>query len=97
MKLIDDEGRLFGVVNVIDVLVVLFVATALASFTGLSYAALASRFPKGEGDYVREAFENKRLAEVIAFLRVFVVAVTQTYSRPRRRSRSPAAFQFVST
>jgi len=54
------------------------VAAVVASFTGLSYAELASRFPKGEGDYVyvREAFGNKRLAEVVAFLRVFVGAVS---------------------
>jgi APA family basic amino acid/polyamine antiporter len=54
------------------------VAAVVASFTGLSYAELASRFPKGEGDYVyvREAFGSKRLAEVAAFLRVFVGAVS---------------------
>src|SRR6056297_637631 len=54
------------------------VAAIVASFTGLSYAELASRFPKGEGDYVyvREAFGSKRLAEVVAFLRVFVGAVS---------------------
>jgi APA family basic amino acid/polyamine antiporter len=54
------------------------VAALVASFTGLSYAELASRFPKGEGDYVyvREAFASKRLAEVVAFLRVFVGAVS---------------------
>lgn len=53
-------------------------AAVVASFTGLSYAELASRFPKGEGDYVyvREATGRKRLAEVVAFLRVFVGAVS---------------------
>ncbi|WP_255151292.1 APC family permease [Halorarius halobius] len=54
------------------------VAAVVASFTGLSYAELASRFPKGEGDYVyvREAFASKRLAELTALLRVFVGAVS---------------------
>lgn len=54
------------------------VAAAVASFTGLSYAELASRFPKGEGDYVyvREAIRSKRLAEFVALLRVFVGAVS---------------------
>lgn len=53
-------------------------AAVVASFTGLSYAELASRFPKGEGDYVyvREAFRAKRLAELVAALRVFVGAVS---------------------
>jgi APA family basic amino acid/polyamine antiporter len=53
-------------------------AAVVAAFTGLSYAELASRFPRGEGDYayVREAFGAKRPAEVIAFLRVFVGAVS---------------------
>jgi APA family basic amino acid/polyamine antiporter len=53
-------------------------AAVVASFTGLSYAELASRFPKGEGDYVyvREAFDAKRPAEIVAFLRVFVGAVS---------------------
>ena len=53
-------------------------AAVIASFTGLSYAELASRFPRGEGDYayVREAFGAKRPAEVVAFLRVFVGAVS---------------------
>jgi APA family basic amino acid/polyamine antiporter len=53
------------------------VAGVVASFTGLSYAELASRFPAGEGDYVyvRAAFGNKRLAELVALLRVLVGAV----------------------
>ena len=52
-------------------------AAVVASFTGLSYAELASRFPRGEGDYVyvRETF-GKRPAEVVAFLRVFVGSVS---------------------
>jgi APA family basic amino acid/polyamine antiporter len=53
-------------------------AAAVAGLTGLSYAELASRFPRGEGDYVyvRESFGSKRLAEVVAVLRVFVGAVS---------------------
>jgi APA family basic amino acid/polyamine antiporter len=70
-------GEAAGVAG--EALPISFVAAAVvASFTGLSYAELASRFPKGEGDYVyvREAFGNKHLAEVAAFLRVFVGAVS---------------------
>lgn len=53
-------------------------AAVVASFTGLSYAELASRYPKSEGDYVylRAAFRDKRLAELVALLRVFVGAVS---------------------
>jgi APA family basic amino acid/polyamine antiporter len=53
-------------------------AAVVAAFTGLSYAELASRFPRGEGDYVyvREAFGAKRAAELVAALRVFVGAVS---------------------
>ena len=53
-------------------------AAVVAGFTGLSYAELASRFPQGEGDYVyvRQSFGSKRLAELVAVLRVFVGAVS---------------------
>jgi APA family basic amino acid/polyamine antiporter len=53
-------------------------AAAIATLTGLSYAELSSRFPKGEGDYVyvREGLDNKRLAEAVALLRVFVGSVS---------------------
>jgi APA family basic amino acid/polyamine antiporter len=53
-------------------------AAVVAGLTGLSYAELASRYPKGEGDYVyvRESLRSKRLAEVVAVLRVFVGAVS---------------------
>lgn len=47
-------------------------AAGVATFTGLSYAELASRYPKGEGEYLYAwaAFENKRLSEVTALFRV---------------------------
>lgn len=53
-------------------------AAIVATFTGLSYAELASRYPKGEGDYVyvREAIGSKRLAELAAGLRIFVGVVS---------------------
>lgn len=53
-------------------------AAVVAAFTGLSYAELASRFPRGEGDYVyvRESLDSKRLAEAVAVLRVAVGAVS---------------------
>ncbi|MFC7138147.1 APC family permease [Halobaculum litoreum] len=53
-------------------------AAVVAAFTGLSYAELASRYPRGEGDYVyvREALGSKPLAEVVAALRVFVGVVS---------------------
>jgi len=47
-------------------------AATIASFTGLSYAELASRFPVAEGDYVyvRQAFQSKRLSELAALGRL---------------------------
>jgi len=53
-------------------------AAVIALFTGLSYAELSSRFPRGEGDYVyvREGLRSKILAEIVAFLRVFVGVVS---------------------
>lgn len=47
-------------------------AAGVATFTGLSYAELASRYPKGEGEYLYAwaAFENKRLSEATAVFRV---------------------------
>ncbi|MFB6196385.1 MAG: APC family permease [Haloplanus sp.] len=49
-------------------------AAAVASLTGLSYAELASLYPKAEGDYiyVREAFESEFLSDVTAFGRLFM-------------------------
>jgi len=53
-------------------------AAVVATLTGLSYAELASMFPRGEGDYiyVREAFGSKRLSEVVALLRILVGVVS---------------------
>jgi APA family basic amino acid/polyamine antiporter len=55
-----------------SIIVSFVLAAGVATFTGLSYAELASRYPKGEGEYLYAwaAFENKRLSEVTAFLRV---------------------------
>lgn len=52
-------------------------AAVIAALTGLSYAELASLYPRGEGDYiyVRAAFGNKRLSEVTALLRILVGVV----------------------
>lgn len=49
-------------------------AAGTAALTGLSYAEMASRFPKEEGDYlyVREGLESKRLSELTALMRLFV-------------------------
>ncbi|MFB6102337.1 MAG: APC family permease [Haloplanus sp.] len=49
-------------------------AAVIASLTGLSYAELASLYPKAEGDYiyVREAFANDLLSDVTAFGRLFM-------------------------
>ncbi|WP_277556147.1 APC family permease [Halobaculum limi] len=60
------------------VVISVLLAGVTASFTGLSYAELASRYPQGEGDYVyvRSAFGSKRLAEAVAALRVFVGVVS---------------------
>ncbi|MFC7135403.1 MULTISPECIES: APC family permease [Salinibaculum] len=53
-------------------------AAVIATLTGLSYAELASLYPRGEGDYiyVRAAFGNKRLSELTALLRVLVGVVS---------------------
>jgi len=55
-----------------SIIVSFLLAAGVATFTGLSYAELASRYPKGEGEYLYAwaAFENKRLSEVTAILRV---------------------------
>ena len=53
-------------------------AAVIASFTGLSYAELSSRFPKEEADYVYvlEAFDRKRLSEFTALARVLVGVIS---------------------
>jgi APA family basic amino acid/polyamine antiporter len=55
-----------------SIVVSFLLAAAVATFTGLSYAELASRYPKGEGEYLYAwaAFGNKRLSELTAVLRV---------------------------
>lgn len=53
-------------------------AAVIAALTGLSYAELASLYPRGEGDYiyVRAAFGSKRLSELTAVLRMLVGVVS---------------------
>lgn len=61
-------------------IVVSFVlAAVVATLTGLSYAELASRYPKGEGEYLYAwaAFGHKRLAEATVVLRVLRVLSPQ--------------------
>lgn len=55
-----------------SIIVSFVLAAGVATFTGLSYAELASRYPKGEGEYLYAwaAFEHKRLSEVTAVFRV---------------------------
>ncbi|MEF8807287.1 APC family permease [Natronomonas sp.] len=55
-----------------SIVVSFLLAAAIASLTGLSYAELASIFPKAEGDYiyVRKAFDREIIADVTAFGRL---------------------------
>jgi len=53
-------------------------AALIASLTGLSYAELASLFPRAEGDYiyVREAFARDSLSDVTALGRLFMGVIS---------------------
>ncbi|MDZ7700733.1 MAG: APC family permease [Halobacteriales archaeon] len=53
-------------------------AALIASFTGLSYAELASIYPKAEGDYiyVREAFDRRLLSDLTAVGRLLMGAIS---------------------
>ena len=53
-------------------------AAVIAALTGLSYAELASIFPKEEGDYVyvREAFETALLSDVTALGRLLMGVIS---------------------
>lgn len=56
-----------------------FAAAALiASLTGLSYAELSSMYPKAEGDYlyIKRAFENQKLCDLAALLRISVGVIS---------------------
>lgn len=55
-----------------SIVVSFLLAATIASLTGLSYAELASMFPKAEGDYiyVRKAFDREIVADVTAFGRL---------------------------
>jgi APA family basic amino acid/polyamine antiporter len=61
-----------------SIVVAMVLAAGVATFTGLSYAELASRYPKGEGEYLYAwaAFGNKRLSEVTALLRVLTGVIS---------------------
>lgn len=53
-------------------------AALIAALTGLSYAELASIYPKAEGDYiyVREAFDRELLSDLTALGRLFMGVVS---------------------
>ncbi|MFB6133755.1 MAG: APC family permease [Halanaeroarchaeum sp.] len=53
-------------------------AAAIASLTGLSYAELASLYPKAEGDYiyVREAFDREIIADATALGRLLMGVIS---------------------
>jgi len=61
-----------------SVVVSFLLAAAIAALTGLSYAELASVYPKAEGDYVyvREAFDREFLSDVTALGRLSVGAIS---------------------
>ena len=61
-----------------SIIISIVLASGVATFTGLSYAELASRYPKGEGEYLYAwaAFGNKRLSEVTALLRVLTGTIS---------------------
>jgi len=61
-----------------SVVLSLLLAAGVATFTGLSYAELASRYPKGEAEYlyVWAAFGNKRLSEATAVFRVLTGVIS---------------------
>ncbi|HLD56780.1 MAG TPA: APC family permease [archaeon] len=54
------------------------IAAIIGSFTGLSYAELASRYPKdaAEYNYTKKAFNRKYLSFVVAWIMVFVGIVS---------------------
>ena len=53
-------------------------AAVIAALTGLSYAELASLFPKAEGDYIyaREAFDREFVSDVTAAGRLFMGVIS---------------------
>ena len=61
-----------------SVVISFLLAALIASLTGLSYAELASLFPKAEGDYiyVREAFDREILSDVTALGRLFMGVIS---------------------
>ncbi len=54
------------------------IAAIIGSFTGLTYAELASRYPKdaAEYNYTKKAFNRKYLAFIVAWIMVFVGIVS---------------------
>lgn len=61
-----------------SIVISFLLAALIASLTGLSYAELASLFPKAEGDYiyVREAFDPEILSDVTALGRLLMGVIS---------------------
>ena len=61
-----------------SIVISFLLAAAIAALTGLSYAELASIFPKAEGDYiyVREAFNRELLSDLTAVGRLFMGVIS---------------------
>lgn len=61
-----------------SIVISFLLAALIASVTGLSYAELASLFPKAEGDYiyVREAFDRDAVSDVTALGRLFMGVIS---------------------
>lgn len=61
-----------------SIVISFLLAALIASLTGLSYAELASLFPKAEGDYiyVREAFDREIVSDVTALGRLFMGVIS---------------------
>lgn len=61
-----------------SIVISFLLAALIASLTGLSYAELASLFPKAEGDYiyVRKAFDREILSDVTALGRLFMGVIS---------------------
>lgn len=61
-----------------SIVISFLLAALIASLTGLSYAELASVFPKAEGDYiyVREAFDKEVLSDITAIGRLFMGVIS---------------------
>lgn len=80
MKIIDDEGRIFGIVNVIDLTVILFIISAI---TGFSWLVYTGELFKDHDPYKRNIVQKEIVISIVNPDTDFIDAVKKEILRTK--------------